>query len=155
MEQVVEINSNFNTLKLLQVWLVILLLPVFPEIVSLTPFFNTTLDFNILSSILSGFVALGLILYLKISLNVIIYPQEQIIEYNWRRIWGKKHKISINMGDAYINLKLLRYKGNELWDLSIRDTNSGKKIRLTEVMDGFDEKQIKYIYQMMQIKVEK
>jgi len=101
-------------------------------------------------AILANIVIFAVILNLKLSFKIIIYPQEHIVEYYCMKLWGKKYMVSINIKNAYINLGTTTYKGNKVLQLIIKDNNDpDKKISLTEALTEFNEKQLSDIYRAL------
>ncbi|HTE01766.1 MAG TPA: hypothetical protein VK668_20900 [Mucilaginibacter sp.] len=147
MRQLVDFKSDFNNPKLIKIWLAILCVLIFPWLVV---FFRFNKVITVFAIFINMAVVFAVIAYIKISLKIIIYPQEHIIEYYWMRLFAKKSQITIDIKNAHLNLDIINYKGNNLWNLIITDNNDpGKKISLTEITDGFDGQQIKTMYQVL------
>lgn len=143
MTELVEFKSDFNTLKLVEIWAVILLLSIVPWLIAFFEFDKILVVFGFATNI----IVVAIIKYLKISLKIVIDVQEQIIEYYWMQLWGTKRQISINIKDAEIKWGTIKYRGNELWKLIVVDAQDpDKKISLTEINDGFDERQMREMY---------
>jgi hypothetical protein len=146
MGQLVHFKSNFGTSKLILIWMVLLLVLILPWMGLLFQFDKGIAVFVILTNMM----VFAVILYSKISLKVIIHPQGQVIEYYWIMLWGRRRQLSINIKNAHINLDIIKLRGNDLWNLIIIDNKElGKKVSLTEITDGFDGQQIRYMYQVL------
>jgi hypothetical protein len=146
MLELVDFKSNFSTSKLILIRFVMLLVLTFPWLVLLRQFDKGIAIFVILTNM----VVFAVFLCLKISLKIIINPQEQVIEYYWMRFWGGKRQTSINIKNAYISLDIKKYRGNDLWNLIIADNKDlSKKISLTEITDGFDGQQIRHMHKVL------
>ncbi|MGZ3754437.1 MAG: hypothetical protein ACXVAY_00450 [Mucilaginibacter sp.] len=146
MTQPVEIKSDFNTLKLVATWAVILLLSITPWLIAWFEFDKALVIFGIATNML----AVAAIIYVKVSLKVIIHPQEQVIEYYWMGLLGRKHQVTINIKEAEIKWGIIKYRGNDLWNLIIVDNKDrDNKIALTEITDGFDERQMRDMYRVL------
>lgn len=141
-----EFKSTFSTSKVMQIWLVLIGVFLFPWLVLWFQFDKVIAIFAILANV--GVCAV--VLLLKIGVKISIYPEEQLIEYYWMTLWGRKRQVNIYIKNAHINLDIIQYKGNDLWNLIITDNQDlNKKIQLTEIMDGFDGQQIKDLYKSL------
>jgi hypothetical protein len=144
--ELVDFKSNFNTLKVIKIWLVILVVLISPWLFLLSHFDKALAAWALFITI----TVLIIIIYINLSLKIVIDQQELVVEYYWVKLWGSKHQRTIPIKNARISLSIINFRGNELWNLTITDNEDlRKKIKLTETTDGFDEQQIKQMYKTL------